>query len=179
MIEQAGLSRVILYENDNIVFNYASDQETIIDVVSTSGSIVDLTVLDNKYLQYTEIRELGQNHEFIYTRTLETILKGYNSTIEDLLETIKSRKGWIALLVLRSGNHRIIESPFVFSDQSSWISQESNSVNLTFQHQTEALKAASYYVGEIPDFEDTDDENGLLASTGVFVFSNGSIIYYK
>lgn len=113
MITQAGIYKITLYENKNIVLNY-SDSKTV-KSIATGGDIIEIenSNCETSDLRFTIQSRQSANNKRTYQHTLIWKRFGYIQDVIDQIEQIRnSIYGWIPVINFYNTENRIILNPF-------------------------------------------------------------------
>lgn len=126
-VEQSGILKVILIENENISFNYPdiTDPETI-DAIYSNGITIELTEFES--VMFRNTISPGKNAETVYNYEIEFTLLELAS--QELLEQIQtSHFGWVAVVEFLNGDNKFIPSPMFTSAETDFAPVETNVFN--------------------------------------------------
>ena len=112
-MEQAGLNKITLYENKDIVYHYPDTSNPYeIDSISNSGDIITFDLC-------TEMPQLNfksspaENNELFQLYNLIITLDGLQQSILDKIQTIsESIYGWVPYLEFMNATKQVIPVPF-------------------------------------------------------------------
>lgn len=115
MSEQAGIYRVVLYENLDIAFTY-SDNSTI-SGITNSGQQIEIAELENQIINFIDNQEIGNNNKLLHDYQLSFKIFDYDLTNIELIGQISSIFGYIPLIYFRNGEIKVLKTPiFIESD---------------------------------------------------------------
>jgi len=188
-MEQSGIYRIDLYENNGIQYVYQQDELEIYSVI-TSGEIISLTQCENNNLNFID-KEVGKGrnlkHEY------EIAFYDYDLTDDTLdnIETLNNINGWIAVLYFRKQEKRILQVPLFFNQTELDINKTHYfEISLKTQQLTEKVPIIFDLVNVIRAFISDkgqtiesisfiEGEGGIIMNNTLTIFSinaNGDLI---
>lgn len=142
-MEQAGVYKIVLYENKGLEFVYYGGKFT--DITNT-GDILTINSdgCETGRIEFIQNPERNDNNKLQYLSEISYVLYDYSKANLQLLRSIKrSIYGWIAVLYFYDNNIRAIPTPFVF-DQSR-IGNESNSFAIELVNEIASAKPIDFF----------------------------------
>lgn len=116
-VEQAGIYRIILYENKGVDLVYR-DANTIREI-SNTGDVVTLENSDDDTMEldFTFKSKRSANNKLSYKHTIIWKQLGLDDSNIDLINTLKkSIYGWIPVIEFYNKSQKIITNPFRFTE---------------------------------------------------------------
>ncbi len=129
MEEQAGVYKITLYENNDLILVYSEvDDNTILSLGNITNTIeIDNDDCETQEINYSFEHQRSANNRLKYLNTISWLLIGLNdSNLDTISQLKKSIYGWIAKIDFYNGDRKIIDNPFRFI-MSSIDNNESNS----------------------------------------------------
>lgn len=110
ILEQAGIYKLTLFENDNAVLVYNDSSGTDIVRIDTDGQIITIEYCDTPTFKREVINSSNYSTSFI--DTIAFALKNFNNTTNNLIDTLKdSRFGWIVKMEFLKGEIVVLPTP--------------------------------------------------------------------
>lgn len=119
MVEQAGIYRIVLYENKDVNLVFRPDGS--IEGISNAGDILTLenSDEDTRELDLILNPRKNKNNKLRYKHTIIWKQLGLDSSNFEIINTLKnSIYGWLAKIEFYNNTEKIITNPFRFNESS-------------------------------------------------------------
>ena len=144
MIEQAGVYKITLYENKDVVLNYIDSEN--IDNITTSGQTIEIENSDDETINLKLEFDVSQsdNNKTFYKHLLTLIKFGYdNETLEYFNDICDSIYGWIPKIEFYNGDIKVYTNPFK-SNNSDGDTNISMSIGVNLENVTFGQKPLDF-----------------------------------
>lgn len=175
MNEQAGIYRISLYENKDLLFIYSRDTDnTIINILNSSTVLeIENSDCDTTDLGFSFTHRRSGNNTLKYRNSLSWKYIGLTDSNIQLIQQIKqSIYGWVAMIEFYKDEKKIIEQPFKFVN-SSIDNNVSNHYNIELQNRVFGNRLKDYV--PLSDEVVTADSNTVTADSNTVDASGGRI----
>lgn len=161
-MEQSGIYKVVFYENKSIAYFWNSG---IINDVYTAGQTITLS--DCEMLNFIDIESIGANNRTLHDYTISFRYYDLSLTTIEQIIILNNTYGWIPVIYFRNDEIKVIQSPFVLSENlESLETNKSNSFNLE-------LKPSEKTLNELIDVSSLID-NYLLINSNEYLLINST-----
>jgi len=110
MLEQAGLYKVVLYENDGINITFNVDRE--VTALSTTGSEITLSDCDNSPKLKVDFVN-AMNNEILFNYTINAKISDLETAnIDEITNLLNNQYGFIPKLYFMNGKIKVINECF-------------------------------------------------------------------
>ncbi len=143
MIQQAGIYKLDLYENKDVVLTFDSNDD--ITAISNSGDVLNFET-DYNDPKYSNDKEPGKNNIVINKHKILFHIDTLDQSNFDIIEKLQSSiYGWVVLIEFFSGDKYIINIPF-FPEIDKLNSQVSHTFDIEMNPRIETTEELQNYV---------------------------------
>jgi hypothetical protein len=172
MEEQAGVYKIVLYEDKDLSYVYSGGD--IVQINNTSTSItLENSDCDTQELNYSFEYKRSPNNRLRYKNKITWLTLGLNDeNIEQIRQIKQSIYGWIALIEFYNGLSKVIKQPLRFMN-SAINNNLSNSYSIEIMNPVfggRLIDASLAPAGTV-----TADSNTVTADSNTVDASGGSI----